>query len=200
MINLYNEDCLQAMKKMDDNSYDLAIVDPPYRDDNQPTIEMRKAKVHRSLYGRPSQIYFDELFRVSKNQIIWGCNNFNLPCHKGFIVWRKKSISENFTMSMCEIAYISEKLGTISKFIELQPQIKTNKIHPTQKPVDLYKWILKNYAKQGDTILDTHLGSGSIALACHDFGYDLDGYEINKTYYEAASKRVREYQRQLKLF
>lgn len=200
MINLYNMDCLEAMKSMEDGKYSLAIVDPPYRDGNKPTIEMRKAKVHSSLYGRPSQIYFDELFRVSKNQIIWGCNNFNLPCHKGFIVWRKKSISENFTMSMCEIAYISESLGTISKFIELQPQIKTNKIHPTQKPVELYRWILSNYAKEGDTILDTHLGSGSIAIACHDMGYSLDGYELDVDYFQAASKRLSQHQRQLKLF
>ena len=199
MINLYNEDCLEAMKRMEDDSYDLAIVDPPYRDDNEPTIQMRKAKFKSTLYGRPPKEYFEQLFRVSKNQVIWGCNNFNLPTHKGFIVWKKTSIPLNFTMSMCEIAFISKDLGTISKCVELHPNI-SNKIHPTQKPVALYTWILSNYAKENDRILDTHLGSGSIAIACHNLGFHLDGYELDVEYYNAACKRLEEHQRQLKLF
>src|SRR5690606_15285752 len=126
-----------------------------------------------------------QLYRISKEQIIFGANNFQLPPFKGFVVYKKKTISEEFTMSMCEIASLSEGLGTVSKWVELAPQDK-NRIHPTQKPVALYKWLLKTYANPGDKILDTHLGSGSIAIACYDMGHDLVGYEIDKEYFDAA--------------
>ena len=198
MINIYNKDCLEAMKEMSDNQFDLAIVDPPYRDTNQPTKDMRASGSMKSLEGRPSKEYFKELKRVSKEQIIWGANNFELPQWKGFVAWKKKTIGITFTMSMVEVASLSENLGTTSKWIEIAPQ-NPNRIHPTQKPVKLYEWLLMNYAKEGDKILDTHLGSGSIAIACHNLGYDLEGYELDKEYYDNALKRIKEHQSQLRL-
>lgn len=200
-IKLYNEDCLPAMKKMRDNEYDLAIVDPPYRDKNQPTIDMRKNGSMKTITGRPSKEYWKELKRVSKNQIIWGANNFELPQWMGFVVWKKQTIPERFTMSMCEIASLSEGLGTISKFIELAPQgtKEDPRINPNQKPVKLYKWLLKNYAKQGDKILDTHFGSLSIGIACYDMGFDLTAFEIDKDYFEAGKKRLENHKLQMKM-
>ena len=204
MINLYNRDCMEALREMKDNQFDLAIVDPPYRDAkdndmnqwNRKTIKKGRLK---DWNDKPTKEYFDELFRVSKNQIIWGSNNFTLPQHKGYVVWRKRSISENFNMSMCDFAYISEGLGTISKMFEYIPQIK-NRIHPTEKPIELYKWLLKMYSEKGQKILDTHLGSGSIAIACHNLGFDLEGYELDKEYFEAATKRLKQHQQQLRMF
>jgi len=198
-MKIYNKDCVKAMKDMSNNQFDLAIVDPPYRDVNQPTKDMRANGSMKSLEGRPTSEYWKELYRVSKEQIIWGANNFEQPQWKGFVVWKKKTISENFTMSMCEIASLSENLGTTSKWIEIAPQ-NPNRIHPTQKPVKLYEWLLLNYAKEGDTILDTHLGSGSIAIACHNLGFDLTGYEIDKEYFEAAKKRIEQHKAQKRLF
>jgi len=205
-INLYQMDCMDLMKNTPDKFYDLAIIDPPYRNqnENKPTKEMRSNRFVKGqgLGLMPSNEYFNELYRVSKNQIIWGANNFQLPQFKGFLVWKKKTISEDFTMSMCEIASLSENLGTVSKWIEIAPQ-GTNKdprIHPTQKPVDLYKWILKNYAKEGDKILDTHCGSGSIAIACYDLKFDLDATELDAEYFEKMMKRYNDHKSQLQIF
>jgi site-specific DNA-methyltransferase (adenine-specific) len=185
-----------------DNYFDLAIVDPPYRDTNQPTKDMRNSGSMKSLEGRPQKEYFDELIRVSKNQIIWGANNFQLPQFMGFIVWKKLTISEDFTMSMAEIASLSNGLGTTSKIFEYAPQGKKEdpRIHPTQKPVALYKWILDKYAKENDKILDTHLGSGSIAIACHDYGFELTACELDKEYYDKAIERISNHVAQQKLF
>jgi len=194
-----NEDNMQLMARYKDNHFDLAIVDPPYRDSNQPTKDMRASGSMESLEGRPSKEYWKELKRVSRNQIIWGANNFELPQWKGFVVWKKKSIGENFTMSMCEIASMSEELGTVAKWIEIRPQ-DPNRVHPTQKPVKLYEWLLMNYAKEGYKILDTHLGSGSIALACHNLGYELTACELDKKYYDAAMKRIEQHKQQIRLF
>lgn len=201
-MKIYNCDCMDLLKETPDKYYELCIVDPPYRDNNQPTKDMRKNGSMKTLEGRPSAGYFDELYRVSKNQIIWGANNFSLPQFMGFVVWKKKTISESFTMSMCEIAALSEELGTTSKIIEIAPQ-GTNqdpRIHPTQKPIALYRWLLKNYAKQGDKILDTHLGSGSIAIACHQMGFDLTACELDKDYYNKAMNRINQECKQEKLF
>lgn len=198
-IDITNEDNMELMKRYPDNYFELAIVDPPYRDENQPTKDMRNNGSMKSLEGRPTDDYFNELYRVSKNQIIWGANNFQLPQFKGFVVWKKKTIGENFTMSMCEIASLSEGLGTTSKWIEIAPQ-DPNRIHPTQKPVKLYEWLLMNYAKEGDKILDTHLGSGSIAIACHNLGFGLTACELDKDYYEAATLRLRIHKMQKRLF
>jgi site-specific DNA-methyltransferase (adenine-specific) len=145
----------------------------------------------------PDETYFNELARVSKNQIIWGGNYFPLPATRCFLVWRKLTISEGFTMAMCEYAWTS--FNENAKWIEIAPQ-DSKRFHPTQKPVKLYEWLLTNYAKPVDKILDTHLGSGSIAIACHNLGFYLTGYEIDADYYQAACKRLEEHQRQSTLF
>ena len=128
---------------------------------------------------------------MSKELIIWGANNFELPQWKGFVAWKKKTIGLSFTMSMLEIASLSKNLGTTSKWIEIQPQ-NPNRIHPTEKPVKLYEWLLMNYAKENDKILDTHLGSGSIAIACHNLGFDLTACELDEEYYNASIKRINQ--------
>jgi len=195
-ITLYNADCMEVMKQFKDKEFDLAIVDPPYRDDNQPTKDMRANGSMKSLEGRPSEEYWQELYRVSVNQIIWGANNFQLPQFKGFIVW-EKGIPENFTMSMAEIASLSEGLGTISKIYKCRASGQGNRIHPTQKPVKLYEWILANYAKQGDRILDTHFGSLSIGIACEKLGFELTAIELDKDYYRMAKQRLLDFKKQL---
>lgn len=198
-IKLFNEDCLPAMRKMKDRQYDLALVDPPYRDENKPTKDMRANGSMRSLTGRPSKEYWDELFRVSKEQIIWGANNFQLPQFKGFVVW-DKCIPFDFTMSMAEIASLSEGLGTISKILKFRVSGSEDRIHPTQKPVQIYKMMLQKYAWGGARVLDTHLGSGSIAIACWDMGFDLTGYEIDADYFNAAVARLERHKAQGQLF
>ena len=145
----------------------------------------------------PSQEYFDELFRISKNQIIWGGNYFQLPITRCFLVWRKLTISENFTMAMAEYAWTS--FNDNAKVFEHAPQDK-ERFHPTQKPVALYKWILSHYAKQGDLILDTHVGSASSLIACEELGFDYVGYEINETYYELAKQRLDDFNAQIRMF
>jgi site-specific DNA-methyltransferase (adenine-specific) len=196
---LYNCDCMELMKTFTDKQFDLAIVDPPYRDENQPTKDMRARGSMKSLEGRPPPEYYQELYRVSKNQIIWGANNFQLPQFKGFVVW-EKGIPEDFTMSMAELASLSEKLGTISKIVRIPVQGQKDRVHPTQKPVKLYQWLLDNYAKQGQSILDTHLGSGSIAIACNDMGFNLTACELDKDYFEAACQRIKRESQQERLF
>ena len=194
-VQLYNQDCMEAMAKMKDKEFELAIVDPPYRDENQPTKDMRANGSMKSLTGRPQKQYWTELLRVSKAQIVWGANNFSMEQFKGFIVW-DKDIPFNFTMSMAEIASLSENLGTVSKIYRHRAAGSENRIHPTQKPIALYQWLLKNYAKPGDRILDTHLGSGSSAIAADIMGFDFTGYEIDKDYYEAALDRFNRHKQQ----
>ena len=196
---IYNCDCMELMKQYPDKHFDLAIVDPPYRDENQPTKDMRANGSMKSLEGRPKPEYYEELYRVSKNQIIWGANNFQLPQFKGFIVW-EKGIPEDFTMSMAELASLSEKLGTISKIVRIPVQGQKDRVHPTQKPIKLYEWLLTNYAKQGDKILDTHLGSGSHAIACNNLGFELTACELDKDYFEASIERIKREAQQERLF
>ena len=198
-LQITNEDCMDLMSRYPDKYFELAIVDPPYRDANQPTKDMRASGSMKSLEGRPKQSFWNELIRVSKEQIIFGANNFQLPQFKGFIVW-DKNISFDFTMSMAEIASLSEGLGTISKIIKIRAAGQQNRIHPTQKPVKLYEWLLKNYAKEGDKILDTHLGSGSSAIACWNMGFDLVACELDKEYYDSAMARIQVVKNQLRLF
>ena len=198
-MNITNEDNMQLMSRYEDNHFDLAIVDPPYRDSNQPTKDMRANGSMASLEGRPTKEYWNELLRVSKEQIIWGANNFELPQWKGFFVW-DKGIPFDFTMSMAEIASLSEGIGTVSKIWKFRIAGAEYRIHPTQKPVKLYEKILMTYAKEGNKILDTHLGSGSIAIACHNLGFDLTACELDKEYYDAAMKRLHDHQLQTKLF
>lgn len=201
---LYNMDCMDGMKQFPDKYFELAIVDPPYRDatENQPTKDMRRNGTLKNFGDKPSPEYFSELFRVSKNQIIWGANNFNLPNYKGFVVWRKLTISEVFTMSMAEIAYISQGLGTTSKVFEYAPQGTLNdpRIHPTQKPVALYEWLLRHYANTGDKILDTHVGSASSLIACHNMSFEYIGFELDPQYYAKATERLETFKAQQSLF
>ncbi len=203
MIEYFNEDCMIGMARYPDKYFDLAIIDPPYRNqsENQPTKDMRRNGKIEVFGDKPDKTYFDELFRVSKNQIIWGANNFTLPNYKGFVIWKKLTISEAFTMSMAELAYISEGLGTVSKIFECAPQGTASdpRIHPTQKPIALYKWLLTNYAKEGDLILDTHVGSASSLIACHDLGFDAVGFEIDPDYYKASKERLEVVQKQVTL-
>lgn len=200
----YNMECMEAMQKMSDKCFDLCVCDPPYRDqsENQPTRDMMRNGAMERFGNKPDEEYFQELFRVSKNQIIFGANNFQLPPYKGFIVWKKKTISDDFTMSMAEIAYISEGLGTTSKVFECAPQGTANdpRIHPTQKPVALYRWIFQHYAKLGEKILDTHLGSGSSRIAAYDAGLDFVGFEIDKDYFEKQEERFAAHTAQMSLF
>lgn len=144
----------------------------------------------------PPPEYFEELARVSRNQIIWGGNYFDLPPTRCFIVWRKLTISETFTMAMCEYAWAS--FNANAKWVEMAPQgtKEDKRFHPTQKPIALYKWLLKHYAKEGDKILDTHVGSASSLIACHEYGYDFVGFEIDEDYYKAATERLEAHRAQ----
>ena len=203
-INLYQRDCLEAMKEMPDNSYELAIVDPPYGiKASKMTMGSGKHKFKKNKNWDneiPSPNYFKELFRISKNQIIWGGNYFTdfLPPSKNWLVWNKKN--PNLSFAEGELAWVRDgKLLRIFNWYSARVE-NGGKIHPTQKPVRLYEWLLDNYAKEGDKILDTHLGSGSIALACHNRGYSLDAYEIDEEYLNAAADRLRIHQSQLTIF
>jgi len=189
-INLIHGDSLQALKGYADNHFDIAIVDPPYGigiSSNPFRQKFEKCEWDNEI---PNKQYFEELMRVSKNQIIWGGNYFDLPPSQGFIIWDKKQ-PQGFSSAMCEMAWMSfAKPAKI--FRKHVVTAEPNKIHPTQKPVDLYKWLLTYYTNENDLILDTHLGSGSIAIACHYMKRNLIGYEIDKEYYDAACKRFKE--------
>lgn len=145
----------------------------------------------------PPQEYFDELFRVSKNQIIWGGNYFDLPPTRCFVIWRKLTISDTFTMAMAEYAWTS--FNSNAKVFEYAPQDK-NRFHPTQKPVALYKWLLNTYANKFDLILDTHAGSGSCLVACQEMGFDYIGYEIDPVYYELSKERLDKAKAQVTIY
>ena len=213
---------MALMSRYPDKYFELAIVDPPYGIDfdGNTTVKGKAGKAntfsnvqHHKKKGwdnqRPSIKYFHELQRVSKNQIIWGGNYFAdllLP-KKGWVFWDKKiTNAKNTNFSDGELAWTSfdcilrrftyDWIG----FGYLNNPQQEKKMHPTQKPVALYKWLLKNYAKEGDKILDTHLGSGSIAIACYDLGFDLTACELDTDYYNAALKRINEHKLQIKLF
>ena len=231
-INIYNEDCLLAMRGMADNAFDLAIVDPEYGIGQDGRI----ARPHRAKQRngtvmnvksnnhipkkwdskRPSREYFEQLQRVSKNQIIWGGNYFteHIPPSMGWIVWDKVNGESDY--SDCELAFTSfdRALRKIvfmwrgmmqgknlreGHIMQGNKKLNEKRIHPTQKPVLLYKWVLQNYACEGDLILDTHVGSASIAVACHDMGFNLEAYEIDKDYWAAACKRLEVHRSQLQI-
>ena len=213
-INLYNGDCEEAMKGMMDNQYDLAIVDPPYGI-QETWRKNRRDKFYKKgkLYSYtneeiPSEEYFRQLERVSKNRIIWGGNYMTkyLPAGNNWIVWDKKRNYKKTFMSEAELAWHS--FPNPIQIIESQwngsfkgqEKGKCNKIHPHQKPIHLYEWILTEFANPGDKILDTHGGSMSIAIACHNLGFGLDLWEIDKKYFEAGKKRLTEHIKQLQLF
>lgn len=200
MITITNEDNMLLMSRFPDKYFDLAIVDPPYGIDINSSGTHFREKYDIKIWDKetPKDEYFTELKRISKNQIIWGGNYFldRLGNCKCFIIWDKK-IAEDMSFAMCEMAWTSFKNGAkIYKTTATQ----TERIHPTQKPVKLYKWILDKYAKEGDKILDTHLGSGSIAIACHDYGFDLTACELDKEYFDKAMERLNNHMAQQKLF
>ena len=210
-IKLYNADCMEVMRTFKDNQFDLALVDPPYGigvDGQKQSINLNNPKANRKAHDFkgwdneiPTAEYFAELERVSKNQIIWGANYFVEHLHKGtkgWVVWYKGQ--EGLTMSDAELAYSSFDCATRVVKINRVELLKDGTVHPTQKPIKLYKWLLKNYAKEGDTILDTHFGSLSIGIACHDMKFDLTAIELDKDYYEQAKQRLINHQRQLTLF
>ena len=206
-MNITNEDNMDLMARYEDNHFDLAIVDPPYGINIQNAggspkhLGFKKYTKKNWDNETPNQKYFDELKRVSKNQIIWGANYFVeylIEGTMGWVFWYKGQ--QGLTMSDGEIAYTSFQKAT--RMININRcQIKIDgAIHPTQKPIKLYEWLLMNYAKQGDKILDTHLGSGSIAIACHNLGFDLTACELDKEYFDAAMKRLNDHKLQQKLF
>jgi site-specific DNA-methyltransferase (adenine-specific) len=200
-INVYNCDNMEFMKNIPDNYYDLAIVDPPYgigdkfKGGKNGSVNFNEI-VNKDWDKIPSKKYFKELFRVSKNQIIWGGNYFNLSPTRCFVVW-DKCISDKMSLAMCEIAWTS--FDDLAKIYKLYKP-KGFSIHPTEKPIDLYKYLLNKYAKENDKILDTHLGSMSIAIACHDYGFELDGCELDKEYFDKGVQRVLNHVSQQKLF
>tara|TARA_R110002124_G_scaffold262665_1_gene428800 strand:+ start:331 stop:942 length:612 start_codon:yes stop_codon:yes gene_type:complete len=200
MINITNEDNMQLMARYEDNHFDLAIVDPPYGIDINKQSgfgSLNKDKDKNWDNETPNEKYFIELFRVSKHQIIWGANYFFefLTNTKSLISWDKMNGTND--MADFELAWTNFNKPARRFSMHHFSAGYTTKIHPTQKPVKLYEWLLMNYAKEGDKILDTHLGSGSIALACHNLGYDLTACELDKEYYEASLKRLNQHQSQL---
>ena len=207
-LNLYHTDCMDFMRDVPDNYYELAIVDPPYgiaRFGNRVELSNRLCKSAKLNEWdiKPNKEYFKELFRVSKFQIIWGANNFELPTSEYFIIWNKKQTVENFASA--EYAWTNVKKPaqifdySIHKTMADRKE-DGGKIHPTQKPVALYKWLLDKYAKPNDKILDTYGGSMSIAIACHDYGFDLDLCEMDKEYFDKGVQRVQNHVAQTKLF
>ena len=196
---------MELMKRYPDNYFDLAICDPPYglgnrlahagNGKNAQSKFTSDFKIKNWDNETPSAEYFQELFRVSKNQIIWGGNYFDLPPNRGFIIWDKMVFIP--TMSRIEQAWNS--IDCLPQLVKINNN-DCNRIHLTQKPVALYKWLLDKYAKQGDKILDTHLGSMSIAIACADYGFELVGCELDPDYYNAGIKRLQNHVSQQKLF
>ena len=226
MIEYYNEDCMEGMKRYKDKHFDLAIVDPPYgigfdRENTTMSAGERKDGTKRNKTSwsnprptgyavkewdseKPGADYFNELMRVSKNQIVWGGNYFTdiLPPSGGWVVW-EKGVPEEMSLSQAELAWTqclnSIKIARIL-WAGYKKAEQVVRIHPTQKPVKLYKWLLHNYAKKGDLILDTHVGSASSLIACYDMGFDAVGFELDKDYYEASKKRLEEFMAQGRLF
>lgn len=205
MITISNQDNMELMSQYPDKYFDIAIVDPPYGILNK-TARGGDRKFNKNEYSqwdvKPDEKYFDELFRVSKNQIIWGGNYFsNLwqrsPYNKGFIIWDKNQPETLNNFSMAEMAWTS--FDKPSKIFHFSVRKNKNKTHPTQKPAELYQWLLKMYANPNDKILDTHLGSGTIAIACYTEGYDLTACEINEIYYNGALEKIREYAKETEI-
>ena len=199
---VFNTDCLEAMKAYPDNYFELAIVDPPYGLGNSVVNSGGRFKKYSNKNGNwdmsvPDEKYFEELFRISKEQIIWGGNYFALPANKCFIIWDKGQ-PEGISFAMCEYAWAS--FDKVAQIYKKRTQGQEQRFHPTQKPVALYRWLLQNYAKPNDKILDTHLGSGSSRIAADMEGYDFTGYELDTDYFNASVKRFNEYKLQAKLF
>ena len=211
MILYENLDCMEGMKRYKDKHFSLAICDPPYfAGAGDPSYYrsrtcQSKAKPITETWNVPDENYFKELFRVSKKQIIWGCNYYAkyIP-HTSRIVWDK--VNDGTPFSQAEIASWSEGVKVYmyrymwNGMLQQDMKNKERRFHPTQKPIALYKWLLHNYAKKGDLILDTHVGSASSLIACYDMGFDAVGFELDKDYYEASKKRLEEFMAQGRLF
>ena len=210
----YNMDCMQGMKEFPDKYFDLAIVDPPYGigengDTNHTRSKLAKAKDYKAFSGNdlkpPDKEYFDELFRVSKNQIIWGANHFisKIPYDSScWIVWDKDNTGD---FADCELAWTSFD-SAVRKFkyrwngmLQENMKNKESRIHPTQKPVALYEWILSRYAKDGDKILDTHVGSASSLIACYNTNHKFVGFELDEYYYKVSKQRLDTEMAQMRL-
>ena len=203
-------DCMEGMGQFPDNYFDLGVIDPPYGID---VANMNLGKgggvARHNNYKKkdwdkntPDEHYWDELFRVSKNQIVWGGNYYNLPKTKGWIIWKKMDIKNDF--NPVEMAWTSNMKMGFFDFLwcgmwQKDMKNKEMRIHPTQKPVALYRWILKKYAKEGWKILDTHVGSGSSLIACEREGFQYVGFEIDPDYYKAAMERIKRERMQLTL-
>lgn len=201
-IKLYNVDCMEYMASQKDNAFDLAICDPPYGLDiinsGSRMNRYKDKNVKNWDLTPPPPEYFEELFRVSENQIIWGGNYFVLPPTRCFLIWDKQQ-PHGIQFASCEYAWTS--FDEVAKTHYQRPMAADKiRFHPTQKPLKLYQWILENYAKKGQLILDTHLGGGSIAIACHYFGADLVGCEIDPVYYQKANDRIQKETAQMSLF
>ena len=212
MIEYYNEDCMVGMARYPDKYFDLAIVDPPYGGNDAIGLsdnkDCKKQATQRTEYKlfvnkEPDQIYFDELKRVSKKQIIWGVNFYKATgLDGGRIVWDKKGTA----FGRAEEAYYSHSKSveifeyTWNGMLQQDMKNKEYRIHPTQKPIALYKWLLTNYAKPGDLILDTHVGSASSLIACYDMGFDAVGFELDEDYYRESKQRLERFMKQVTLF
>ena len=207
-------DCMDYMRGLPDKAFELAIVDPPYGiarlsvdENHDPNSKFRRsmAAMVDSAKGwnsvKPTKAYFDELFRISKEQVIWGANNFTLPESEYFCVWDKQQTVSNFASA--EYAWVSmnewRHPAKVFRYQIHAANAVEPKIHPTQKPIKLYEWLLANYAKQGDRILDTHLGSGSHAIACNNLGFKLTACELDADYYQASIERITNAYRQTRL-
>lgn len=224
-FGFYNMDCMKGMQQFPDKYFDLAVVDPPYGSGNELSensggynrfsnpggwFDRYKGDQNRRHMGgevcqkiitwdvAPSKEYFEELFRVSRNQIIWGGNYFDLPPTRCFLVWRKSNIPESFSMAMVEYAWTS--FNANAKMFSFPSGGQAGRFHPTQKPVELYKWILNWYSQPGDKILDTHCGSASSLIACHELGRQYVGFEIDQEYYTKAKARLEEAEAQQNIF
>ena len=215
-IALYNMDCMEALRQTPDKYYELCVVDPPYgigmdgqewnnTPTGKPSIKGKSKgiRVQKKSWDSavPMAIYWSELRRISEHQIVWGGNYFtdNLPQSRGWVCWDKKQ-PDGLTFSQFELAWTS--FDEVGRTFRMYPTHVAQgvKIHPTQKPVALYEWLLTNYAKPGDRILDTHLGSGSSAIAAHNLGFDFVGMELDADYYQAAVKRFEQHKAQARLF
>jgi site-specific DNA-methyltransferase (adenine-specific) len=205
---IFNEDCMIGMARYPDKYFDLAVVDPPYNIASQQKRGVgsridKTGKMNEWNFKTPDPLYFNELFRVSRHQIIWGANNYyGLPTTEYFCIWNKKQTVENFASA--EYAWVSPSLRKPAKVFEYgihQHNADITRIHPTQKPVALYQWIYKNYLPEGGKVIDTHLGSGSNRIAADKSGnIDFYGWEIDKDYFLASDKRFQDYKKQLRMF
>ena len=210
-MNITNEDNMALMARYEDNHFDLAIVDPPYGigaggtnfkngTSKSKTIDFRENDWDKNI---PPAEYWEQLFRVSKNQIVWGGNYMTeyLPPKSCWLFWDKGTGDNSYADGELAWTSFDGAMRKITKsWVGANAKDEGDRIHPTQKPIYLYRWILDKYAKEGYKILDTHLGSGSIAIACHNRGYDLTACELDKEYYDAAIKRIEQHKQQLTIF